>query len=65
MSFIFVKAEVFKRIVIVVQSKWVGISSHVTIAKNSYTVYLRENNRLSSGLQEQQISFTIDTCTFM
>ncbi|KAG6641860.1 hypothetical protein CIPAW_09G102700 [Carya illinoinensis] len=63
LPFRFVEGEGFKKFMLIVCPKWVTIPSRVTVAKDCFSVYMREKNKLRSALQGQRISLTTDTWT--
>ncbi|KAG6625089.1 hypothetical protein CIPAW_16G071900 [Carya illinoinensis] len=63
LPFRFVEGEGFKKFMLTVCPKWVTIPSRVTVAKDCFSVYTREKNKLRSALQGQRISLTTDTWT--
>ncbi|KAG7943234.1 hypothetical protein I3843_15G028400 [Carya illinoinensis] len=63
LPFKFVEGEGFKKFMLVVQPRWNGIPSRVTVAKDIFKLYLREKDKLKSALKGQQICLTTDTWT--
>ncbi|KAF5443414.1 hypothetical protein F2P56_035970 [Juglans regia] len=63
LPFRFVEGEGFKKFMLVVQPRWNGIPSRVTVAKDIFKLYLREKDKLKSALKGQRICLTTDTWT--
>ncbi|KAG6713707.1 hypothetical protein I3842_05G167000 [Carya illinoinensis] len=63
LPFRFVEGESFKKFMLVVQPRWDGIPSRITIAKDIYKLFLREKDKLKSALKGQRICLTTDIWT--
>ncbi|KAG6650499.1 hypothetical protein CIPAW_06G047500 [Carya illinoinensis] len=63
LPFRFVEGEGFRKFMLVVCPKWVGIPSRWTIAKDCFNLFISEKIKLKSALRGQRISLTTDTWT--